>query len=343
MKDVLARLAAGQTLTEDQTRDAIEQIMSGNALPAQIAAFLALLTARQPTVDELVGAAQVMRNMAVRVAAPDMVIDTCGAGGAGSRLFNVSTTAAIVAAACGVPVAKHGNKAFTSRSGSSDVLAELGVRVDAQPQTQAACLAGAGICFCFAPRHHPATANVSQVRQQLGFTTIFNLMGPLTNPAGARRQLAGVPRIPLVDKMLQVLVRLGSVRAIVVCGTDPDEGFLCEISIGGPSRIGMYDGGELRSFDLEPKDVGLKAVSMEACRVTSAADSAKIVRDVLNGKKGPPRDLVLINAGAALWVGQKADSIRDGLRIAAKAIDTGRATQTLEKLIFVSNGHPSPE
>lgn len=164
-------------------------------------------------------------------------------------------------------------------------------------------------------------------------------MGPLTNPAGARRQLAGVPRMGLVDKMLQVLVRLGALRAIVVCGTDPQEGFLCELSIGGPSRVGMYDGGELRSFDLEPKDVGLKTTSMQACRVNSAAESAQIVRDVLAGKKGPPRDLVLLNAGAALWVGQKAESIREGLRIAAKAIDSGRASQTLEILVATSHSH----
>ena len=342
MKDILARLAAGQTLSEDQACGAIEQIMAGHAQTAQIGAFLAMLATREPTVEELVGAARVMRKMAVRVAAPDMVIDTCGAGGTGSRLFNISTTAAIVAAACGVPVAKHGNKAVTSRSGSSDVLGELGVRVDAAPEAQAACLAAAGICFCFAPLHHPAMANVGQVRQALGFATIFNLMGPLTNPAGARRQLAGVPRLGLVDKMLQVLVRLGALRAIVVCGTDPQEGNLCELSIGGTSRVGMYDGGELRSFDLEPKDVGLKSTSMQTCRVNSAAESAQIVRDVLAGKKGPPRDLVLLNAGAALWVGQKAESIREGLRIAAKAIDSGRASQTLDLLVTTSHAHGPP-
>ena len=338
MKEFLARLAEGQTLSEEQAQGALEQIMAGQADPAQIGAFLALLAAREPTVEELVGAARVMRKMAVKVHAPDMVIDTCGAGGTGSRLFNVSTTAAIVAAACNVPVAKHGNKAVTSRSGSSDVLSELGVVVDASPEAQAACLAGAGLCFCFAPRHHPAMANVVHVRQTLGFATIFNLMGPLTNPAGARRQLAGVPRPALVDKMLHVLVRLGSLRTIVVCGTDPQEGFLCELSIGGPSRVGMFDGRESRSFDLEPRDVGLKTTSMQSCRVNSAKESAVLVKEVRAGKKGAPRDLVLLNSGAALWVGQRAESLREGIRLAAQAIDSGRAAHTLDLLVTISHG-----
>jgi anthranilate phosphoribosyltransferase len=333
MKDILSRLVAGQTLSQEQTRTAFENIMSGQADPVQVGAFLALMGRRDPTPDELTGAALVMRQYVVRVAAPKNVIDTCGAGGARSRIFNVSTTAALVAASCGVPVAKHGNRAVTSRSGSADVLQVLGVSVEADPEIQALCLRETGICFCFAPRHHPAMQHVAQIRQTLGFPTIFNLMGPLTNPAGARRQLAGVPRPELTAPMLEVLVRLGALRAMVVCGTDPDEGFMCELSVGGPSRVCLFDGKEIKSFDLEPRDVGLKKISSAPLRIQTPEQSAAHMRQVLQGGKGAARDIVLLNSAAALWVGEKAESIREGIKIASTAIDSGRALATLEKLI----------
>ncbi|HTV49143.1 MAG TPA: anthranilate phosphoribosyltransferase [Phycisphaerae bacterium] len=336
MKDILSKLVAGQTLDQNQTRAAFEDIMSGQTDPVYVGAFLALLSRRDPTPDELTGAALAMRQYVVPVSAPENVIDTCGAGGTRSRIFNVSTTAAIVAASCGIPVAKHGNRAVTSRSGSADVLQVLGVRVDAEPEIQAQCLREVNICFSFAPRHHPAMQHVAQIRQKLGFATIFNLMGPLTNPAGARKQLAGVPRPELTAPILEVLVRLGAVRAMVVCGTDPDEGFMCELSVGGPTHVSLFDGEEIKSFDLEPRDVGLKKTSSAAMRIQTPEQSAALVRQVLGGSRGSPRDIVLFNSAAALWVGQKSESIREGIKIASTAIDSGRALATLENLIQVS-------
>ncbi|MGC8542170.1 MAG: anthranilate phosphoribosyltransferase [Phycisphaerae bacterium] len=337
MKNILKSLVAGQTLSETEMQAAVSAIMSGEADAAQIGALLALLANREPTVDELVGVARVMRQFVLPVDAPDEVIDTCGAGGAGSRLFNISTTAAIVAAACGVPVAKHGNRAVTSRSGSADVLTALGVNVEASPAVQTRCLHEINICFAFAQRHHPSMKHVAAVRTSLGFATIFNLMGPLTNPAGAKKQLAGVPRPALNEKVLAALVRLGAARAMVVCGVDPVEGNLCELSLAGKTHVSLFDGTESRSFTLVPEDVGLKTQSSESFRVDSPAASAQIVREVLAGKKGAARDIILLNAGAALWVGQKARSVREGIKKAATAIDKGAGAHTLNELIRLSN------
>ena len=332
MKDIFTTLLAGKSLTQEQTRGAFETIMAGAAPAAQVGAFLALLAGRDPTVDELAGAATVMRQFVVPVAAPEEVIDTCGTGGAGSRIFNVSTTAAIVAAACGVPVAKHGNSAVTSRSGSADVLKKLGVRVDIDPELQAQCVKEIGICFCFAPRHHPAMRHVAEIRNTLGFATIFNLIGPLTNPAGARRQLAGVPRPSLVRPMLEVLVRLGAVRAMVVCGSDPVEGTLCELSIGGPTRVALFDGKEIKTLELSAKDVGLEIATADDLRIDSPEASAAKIRDILSGKPGPARDIVLLNSAAALCVGGKVESLREGVKLSVAAIDSGKALSTLQKL-----------
>ena len=337
MKDILTILLKGQSLTQEQTRSAFESIMSGTAPAAQVGAFLALLAGRDPTVDELAGAATVMRQFAVRVVAPENVIDTCGTGGTGSRIFNVSTTAAIVAAACGVPVAKHGNSAVTSRSGSADVLTRLGVRVDIDPDLQARCIKELGVCFCFAPRHHPAMRHVAEIRNSLGFATIFNLMGPLTNPAGARRQLAGVPRPSLVRPMLEVLVRLGAVRAMVVCGTDPVEGALCELSIGGPTRVALFDGDEIKTLELSAKDVGLQISTADDLRIDSPEASAAKMREILSGKSGPARDIVLLNSAAALWVGGKVESLREGVKLSVAAIDSGKALKTLENLALLTS------
>ncbi len=336
MKEILAHLVAGQTLSEQQALSAFEQIMSGHAEPAQIGAFAALLTFRKLTVDELTGAARAMRRHVVSVAAPQGAIDTCGAGGTGSRIFNVSTTAAIVAAACGVPVAKHANRAITSRSGSADVLQALGVGVRADPAFQQRCLREAGLCFCYAPQHHPAMARVAQIRQSLGFATIFNLMGPLTNPAGVCRQVAGVPRTNLVEQFLHVLMRLGTVRAMIVCGNDPQDGHLCELTISGPTRIGEFSGHTARVYKFTPEDAGLKESSLESCRVNSAEESAVLIRSVLTGRTGPPRDMTLLNSAAALWAGGRVDSLRAGIPLAAEAIDSGKASGVLEKLIAIS-------
>jgi anthranilate phosphoribosyltransferase len=339
MKDILNTLIQGKSLTQEQTRNAFEAIMSGAAPAAQVGAFLALLAGRDPTVDELAGAAAVMRQFVVPVVAPDNVIDTCGTGGTGSRIFNVSTTAAIVAAACGVPVAKHGNSAITSRSGSADVLTRLGVQVNIDPALQARCVREIGVCFCFAPRHHPAMRHVADIRKSLGFATIFNLMGPLTNPAGARRQLAGVPRPSLVRPILEVLVRLGAVRAMVVCGSDPVEGPLCELSISGPTRVALFDGQEIKTLDLSAKDVGLTISSADELRIDSPESSAKKIRAILSGQSGAARDIVLLNSAAALWVGGKVESLREGVKLSVAAIDSGQALKTLEKLAAMTNGN----
>jgi len=283
-----------------------------------------------------------MRRHVVAIDAPEDVIDTCGTGGVHSNIFNVSTTAAIVAAAAGAPVAKHGNRSVTSKSGSSDVLRELGVNIDTNPVQEALCLKEANICFAFAPRHHPAMKHVAPIRQALGFSTIFNLVGPLTNPAGARRQLVGTRSPALGDKLLAVLVRLGALRVLVVCGQDPVEGTLCEIAIGGPTHIAQYDGslpnGTATSrYEFTPEDVGLKTQPSEHLVIASPEQSAKIVRSVLAGHHGPARDIVLLNAAAALWVAGKANSLKEGVTKSAQAIDTGAAHNTLEKLIACSH------
>ncbi len=337
MKDILAILLKGQTLTQEQTRCAFNSIMSGAAVPAQVGAFLALLAEREPTVDELTGAASVMRQFVVPVQAPEDVIDTCGTGGTGSRIFNVSTTAAIVAAACGVPVAKHGNSAVTSRSGSADVLLRLGVRVDIDTDAQARCVREVGICFCFAPRHHPAMRHVADIRKSLGFATIFNLMGPLTNPAGAQRQLVGVPRPSLVRPVLEVLVRLGAIRAMVVCGSDPEDGPLCELSISGATRVALFEGDEIKTLELSAKDVGLPISSADDLRIDTPEASAQKIRAILSGQAGPARDIVLLNTAAALWVGGKVESLREGVKLSGNAIDSGQALRTLEKLAAMTH------
>ncbi len=294
------------------------------------------MAVRLATVDELEGLAQAMRKYVVPIPAPANVIDTCGTGGVGSRIFNVSTAAAIVAAACGAPVAKHGNRSVTSTSGSADVLRVLGVNIEAAPEVQARSLKEAGICFAFAPKHHPAMRYVAEVRKELGFSTTFNLVGPLTNPAGAKRQLIGVGDKVLVPRMLQVLCRLGAKRAMVVCGTDPSGTTLCELSIAGETYVSLFTGSEVREFTLGPDDVGLNASPLSGLQVDSAEESAEIICGILAGQKGGARDIVLLNAGAALWVAETVGNIREGIVRAAAAIDAGQAARTLAKLAEIS-------
>ncbi|MDA8376502.1 MAG: anthranilate phosphoribosyltransferase, partial [Planctomycetia bacterium] len=209
--------------------------------------------------------------------------------------------------------------------------------VDIDPDLQARCVNEIGICFCFAPRHHPAMRHVAEIRKSLGFATLFNLMGPLTNPAGARRQLVGVPRPSLVRPMLEVLVRLGAVRAMVVCGSDPMEGAMCELSIGGPTRVALYEDGEIKTMELSAKDVGLQISTSDDLRIDSPEASAAKIRDILSGQSGPGRDIVLLNSAAALWVGGKAESLRAGVKLSISAIDSGKALKTLEKLAAMTN------
>ena len=347
MKELLAQLIHGTPLTFAQAQSVFTDIMDGTADPAQLASLLTLLAAREPTVEELQGAATVMRRHVVAIDAPDDVIDTCSTGGTGSVFFNISTTVALVAAAAGVPVAKHGNRSITSRSGSSDVLRALGVNIETTPEQEARCLREANICFAFAPRHHPAMRHVAPVRQALGFATIFNLLGPLTNPAGARRQVIGTRTPALADKLLDVLIRQGVQRAMVVCGRDALSGVICDISVTGPSRIAQFDAGageadagNVRQYDVTPADLGLRQFeSSDDLVIRSPEHSAEKIRAILGRKPdgmGAAREVVLANAAAALWVGGAADNLAEGAKKAAAAIDSGAAEETLRKLIALS-------
>ena len=348
MKHLLANLIQGDSLSEAQATEAFELIMTGQATAAQTGAMLALIQARGPTVDELVGAAKVMRAKAMKVHAPEglTLIDTCGTGGDHAGTFNISTAAALVAAGAGRPhdiaVAKHGNRSVTSNSGSSQVLEELGVKLRVSGQTMTRCLDEAGVCFCFAPAHHPAMKHAMPVRLELGFRTLFNMVGPLTNPAGARRQVVGVFASSLTETIARVLHRLGAEQAMVVHGQIPDpdgkhvDG-LDELSTAGPTRISHISGKLLRTFELDPDDIGLPFSHPSAMRVDSAAASAALIRKVLEGAHGPARDIVCLNAGAALLVAGLAADLGEGVQRAADSIDNGSAAQALASLVKLTN------
>ena len=344
MKDLLAQLVTGTPLTQEQAVDAFEQIMTGQAQATQTAALLAMIQQRGATVDELVGAATVMRDKAARVTVPRglTAIDTCGTGGDHSGTFNISTASAIVAAgagrAQGLCVAKHGNKSVTSNSGSSQVLDTLGVRLAVDGDTLTKCLDQAGICFCFAPAHHPAMKHAGPVRADLGFRTLFNLVGPLTNPAGAKRQVMGVFSPQLTDMIGQVLVRLGAIHAMVVHGLMPDtdgvhSDALDELSTCGPSRVSTVLDGKVTTTELDPTDLNLSLGHPSALHADSPEQSAQIITDILAGKNGAPREIVALNAAGALVVGGVAESIAQGLTMCFDAIDNGNAKAALDALI----------
>ena len=337
MKNLLKQLVTDTPLSAQQAEDAFTIIMSGAADAAQIGALLALLAIRSPTTEEIIGAATVMRRNVIPIAASADVVDTCGSGGVGSRFFNISTTAAIIAAACGVQVAKHGNRSVTSRSGSADVLRCLGVNVETTPEQEARCLATTGICFAFAPRHHPAMKHVAAIRQQLGFATLFNVIGPLTNPANSRRQLIGVRSPHAADQMLECLIRLGARRAMAVNGKDLGSGPMCELSVCGTTYVAAFDGQQTHKFELEPADAGLAVHAPEELEINGPEESAQMVRQVLEGKPGGPRDIALLNTAGALWVGGATDDLRQGVQRAARAVDDGAARATLEKLTRCSH------
>ncbi len=347
MKDLLAQLASGRSLDADQATDAFEQIMTGAATPAQTAALLALIAARGATIDELVGAATVMRRKVAPVPVPEgmRVIDTCGTGGDHTPTFNISTCAAIAAAAVGhghgVGVAKHGNRTVTRASGSSQALEALGVKLDVSPAVQTRCLAEAGFCFCFAPAHHPAMKHAMPVRQELGFRTMFNLLGPLTNPAGADSQLLGVFDPALTEPLATVLARLGGRRAMVVHGYKgeaKDAGGFCELSISGPSRISEVVDGQVQTRELDAaRELGLARAALAEMLVQDPAHSAAVMRRVLEGEDGPARQIVCLNAAASLVVADLAADLAEGLALAQQAIDRGAARQTLEQIVRITN------
>jgi len=331
---LIEKLQRRQDLTVDEAAAAMDEIMEGRAQPAQIAGLLVALSMKGERPSEVVGLAKTMRARAARLSQSyGDVFDTCGTGGDRAHTFNVSTVTALVVAACGVRVAKHGNRSVSSRCGSADLFEALGVNISAPPQVVERCLVEGGIAFFFAPTFHPSMRHAAPARRDLGVRTAFNLLGPLTNPAGAARQLVGVPRPELTELVARSLGLLGSARAWVVHGADG----LDEISTTGYTKVSEYRDGAVNTFYLHPADVGLPKTSPESLRGGDAADNVRIAREVLAGAIGPARDIVLLNAGASLLVAGAAPSIGDGIRQAAAALESGAASRKLERLTELSN------
>jgi len=334
MKAVLQKLVEGLDLTPDEVESAFETIFQGEATPAQMGAFLVGLRMKGETPAEIAAAATVMRRRATPVRVPPgrMVLDTCGTGGDGAGTFNISTAAALVVAGAGVTVAKHGNRSVSSRSGSADLLTACGVQVDAPVETVERCLAEARIGFLYAPALHAAMRHVAAVRREVGVRSIFNLLGPLANPAQAPRQLLGVYASSLVPVVAETLARLGTERALVVHGLEG----LDEISPSGPTRAAWVEAGRVREVVLQPEDGGLRPVPPGALQGGSPEDNARLLAGVLEGRAGPLRDAVLLNAGAALWVADEVETLAEGVLRAAESIDSGAARTRLERLIALS-------
>ena len=327
--DLLEKVVRHEDLTAEEAAGAMREVMEGRAAPASLAALLSALVMKGERPSEIVGFARAMRAHAVKLSAPaGDVFDTCGTGGDRSGTFNISSAAAIVVAACGVPVAKHGNRSVSSRCGSADVFEALGVNIAASPSTVERTLRDTGIAFFFAPTFHPSMKHAAQTRRDLGIRTAFNLLGPLTNPAGATRQIVGVPRPELTELLARALLMLGSTRAWVVHGADGID----EISTTGYTKVSECRGGAVNTFYVHPADFGLAKSAAAELKGGGAAENAAIVRDVLAGTHGPRRDVVLLNAGIALFVAGRVDTIRDGIAVAAAAVDSGAARQRLEKM-----------
>lgn len=332
LKTHLQKIATGAPLSRSEAEDAFNIIMSGEATPSQIGALLMGLRIRGETVDEIAGAVSVMRAKMLKVDAPANAIDIVGTGGDSSGSYNVSTASAIVVAGLGIPVAKHGNRALTSKSGAADTLAALGVKLELGPDAIARCIAEAGIGFMFAPAHHSAMRHVGPTRVELGTRTIFNLLGPLSNPAGVKRQLLGVFSPDWVEPLAHVLKGLGTEAAWVVHGDGLDE-----MTLTGKTVVAELRDGNVRTFEVSPEDAGLAPVEASALKGGDAEHNAAALRALLDGTKGAYRDITLLNAGAGLVVAGKADSLKKGAAMAASSIDSGSAKATLGKLIAVSN------
>ncbi|NQU56464.1 MAG: anthranilate phosphoribosyltransferase [Rhodospirillales bacterium] len=334
LKSLIGKVADGNSLGQAEATEAFDIIMSGDASPAQIGGFLMALRVRGETVEEITGAATTMRAKALKVSAPDNAIDIVGTGGDGSGSYNISTAAAIVTAACGVPVAKHGNRALSSKSGASDVLAALGVNLDADLAHVEQAIAGAGIGFLMAPLYHGAMKHVGGPRVELGTRTIFNLLGPLTNPAGVKRQFSGAFSKQWIVPMATVLGNLGCQRAWVVHGSDG----LDELTTTGPSYVAELRDGKVTTFEVSPQDAGIELASPEALKGGDPQHNAQALNAVLAGQPGPYRDIVLYNTAAALLIAEKASDLKDGVAQGKAAIDEGRARETLDKLVAITNG-----
>jgi len=339
MKAILRRVAEGERLSTERAQHAFALMMAGEATPAQMGAFLMGLRVRGETVDEITGGALALRARAVKVQAPANAIDTCGTGGDARGTFNVSTAAALVVAGAGVPVANHGNRALSSRSGSADVLAALGVNLDADVPLIEEALRIANIGFMMAPRHHGATRHVAPARVELAVRTIFNLLGPLSNPAGAKRQLIGVFSAQWLEPMAEVERNLGASRVWIVHGSDG----LDELTTTGPSEVVELKDGVISRFTVTPESVGLPRAQLDDLRGADGEENAHHMRALLDGAAGPLRDIVLLNAGAALLIAGKAADLKAGIALAQRSIDTGRARGALEALIAITNRPPPPE
>src|SRR5881397_3524354 len=334
LKALIAKAATGAALTLEESAAAFDRMMSGEATPSQMGGLLMALRVRGETVDEITGAVSAMRAKMLRVRAPGNAVDVVGTGGDGSGSVNVSTCASFIVSGAGVPVAKHGNRALSSRSGAADVLASLGVKIDLSPEQVGRCVRECGIGFMFAPSHHPAMKNVGPTRVELATRTIFNLLGPLSNPAGVKRQMVGVFSRHWVQPLAQVLKNLGSESAWVVHGSDG----LDEITLCGPSHVAALENGAVRTFEVTPEDAGLTCCNGDALRGGDADANAVALSSVLNGKPSPYRDVALLNAAAALIVAGRAKDLKEGVAIGTKSLDSGAAAARLKHLIAVSRG-----
>lgn len=329
IKEAIGILIGGIDLSEDEMRACMTEIMEGSATDAQIASFLTALRLKGETVDEITGAARTMREKATTIRAPEGTLDTCGTGGDMAGTLNVSTAAALVVAASGVPVAKHGNRSVSSQSGSADVLEALGVKIELTPEQVEKCLSETGFGFFFAPIFHPAMKYAVGPRREIGVRTIFNILGPITNPAGAKRQLLGVFADHLTDTLAQVLANLGAEDVMVVHGEDG----LDEITITDGTKVSRYSGGRLENSILYPLDFGLETASIEDIAGADRETNAGIITAIFAGEKGPKRDIVLMNAAAALVVAGKTEDLREAFSMAADTVDSGRARAKLEEII----------
>jgi anthranilate phosphoribosyltransferase len=333
IKESIAKLVDGNSLSEEEAAAVMDEIMSGEATPAQFGAFVTALRLKGETVDEIAGMARVMRQKALRVTVAGPLLDTCGTGGDHQGTFNVSTAAAFVCAGAGLRVAKHGNRAMTSRCGSADVLEALGARIDLTPEQVVECLDRTGIGFMFAPAFHPAMKFAAGPRREIGVRTVFNILGPLTNPAGATAQVLGVAEPALAEKMAQVLGRLGCEHALVVHGEDGFD----EVSISAPTQVCELAGGGLRRYRVEPSELGLAPAAARDVRGGSPEENAAALRRVLSGERGALRDFTLLNAAAGLVAGDRVASVSEGVALAAEGIDSGAAREALERFVSVSS------
>ena len=333
IKEAIVKLSKKEDLTYQEAETVMDEIMSGQATPVQMSSYLTALSIKGETIDEITASAAGMRAHCIKLLHDLDVLEIVGTGGDGANSFNISTTSSLVIAAGGVPVAKHGNRAASSKSGAADVLEALGVNITIPPEKSAELLKKINICFLFAQNYHIAMKYVAPIRKELGIRTVFNILGPLSNPAGANMELMGVFDQALVEPLAQVLISLGVKRGMVVYGQDK----LDEISMSAPTKVCEIKDGWFKTYVIKPEDFGLTRCTKEDLVGGTPDENAEITKNILKGEKGPKRDAVLMNAGAALYIGGKAENMKDGIELASVLIDSGKALETLEKLIEVSN------